>query len=49
MVSGIDDFKNVGEKDIRAALPYLTKAGIPLYVHAELVDGRSPEVPCVST
>ena len=35
--SGIDDFPNVGEADIRAALPFLKKAGATFYVHAELV------------
>ena len=35
--SGIDDFPNVGEADIRAALPFLKKAGATFFVHAELV------------
>ena len=35
--SGIDDFPNVGPADIAAALPFLKRAGVPFYVHAEQV------------
>ena len=35
--SGIDDFPNVGAADIAAALPFLKRAGVPFYVHAEQV------------
>lgn len=35
--SGIDDFPNAREEDLRAALPVLAKHGVPLLVHAELV------------
>jgi allantoinase len=35
--SGIDDFPNVAEADLRAVLPMLAAAGVPLFVHAELV------------
>jgi allantoinase len=33
---GIDEFAMVNETELRAALPYLKKAGLPLLVHAEL-------------
>lgn len=33
---GIDEFTMVTEGQLRAALPYLKKAGLPLLVHAEL-------------
>jgi len=36
--SGIDDFPNVGARDIAAALPFLKKHGVPFYVHAEFVS-----------
>jgi allantoinase len=32
---GIDEFAMVNEMELRAALPYLTKAALPLLVHAE--------------
>jgi allantoinase len=34
--SGIDDFPNVTEADLRATMPILAQKGIPLLVHAEL-------------
>ncbi len=34
--SGIDDFPNASESDLRAAMPILAEAGVPLLVHAEL-------------
>jgi allantoinase len=34
--SGIDDFPNATESDLRAAMPILAQRGIPLLVHAEL-------------
>jgi allantoinase len=34
--SGVDDFARVGEADLRAAMPVLADAGVPLLVHAEL-------------
>lgn len=41
--AGINDFPNVSEEDIRKALPFLKRAGVPYYVHAELqLDGSSP-------
>jgi allantoinase len=33
--SGVDEFTNVGENDLRAALPILAELGAPLLVHAE--------------
>ncbi len=41
--SGIDDFPNVSERDLRIAMPILAKFGIPLLVHAEL-DGAHPDL-----
>jgi len=34
--SGIDEFPEVGDADLRAAMPVLREAGVPLLVHAEL-------------
>lgn len=34
--SGIDDFPNVDEADLRAAMPMIAANGLPLLVHAEL-------------
>lgn len=36
--SGIDEFPNATEADLRAALPALAAAGLPLLVHAELLS-----------
>jgi allantoinase len=36
--SGIDEFPNATEGDLRAAMPELGRAGLPLLVHAELVS-----------
>ena len=36
--SGLDEFAAVGEKELRAVLPMLKQAGIPLLAHAEIVD-----------
>ncbi len=41
--SGIDDFPNVTEKDLRVAMPILAHLGVPLLVHAELECGESYE------
>lgn len=35
--SGIDDFPNATEADLRAAMPLIAEAGLPLLVHAELI------------
>ena len=36
--SGIDEFPAATETDLRAAMPRIASAGLPLLVHAELVD-----------
>jgi allantoinase len=36
---GIDEFTMVTEQQLRQALPYIAKTGLPLLVHAELPDG----------
>lgn len=41
--SGIDDFDNVSPADIAAALPTIKSLGVPLLVHAELVDEDVPK------
>ena len=48
--SGIDEFPNATEADLRAAMPVLRAAGLPLLAHAELElgdgeahDGAAPE------
>lgn len=42
--SGIDDFPNVTETDLRRALPHLAATGLPLLAHAEL-QRRTPMLP----
>ena len=39
--SGIEDFPNATESDLRAAMPILARRGVALLVHAEL-DGPAP-------
>jgi allantoinase len=41
--SGIDDFPNVTEADLRIAMPILARHGVPLLVHAEL-EGELPNL-----
>lgn len=41
--SGIDDFPNVTESDLRKAMPLIAKHGLPLLVHCELTDNQKPE------
>jgi allantoinase len=36
--SGIDEFPNSSELDLRSAMPIIAEAGLPLLVHAELVS-----------
>jgi allantoinase len=36
--SGVDEFRDVGESDLRAVLPELAALGAPLLAHAELPD-----------
>lgn len=38
--SGIDDFPNVIEDDLKEAMPELARLGVPLLVHAELDCGK---------
>lgn len=40
--SGIDDFPNATEADLRAAMPILARRNVPLLVHAELDDTGGP-------
>ncbi len=40
--SGIEEFPNATEADLRAAMPVLRDAGLPLLVHAELDLGDAP-------
>jgi allantoinase len=42
--SGIEEFPNATEADLRAAMPVLRDAGLPLLVHAELDLGGAPVV-----
>jgi allantoinase len=44
--SGIDDFPNVEEADLRAGMPIIAKSGLPLLVHSELVSNHS-EINCM--
>lgn len=41
--SGIDDFPNATEAELRMAMPILARRGIPLLVHAELLPPDAPE------
>jgi allantoinase len=43
--SGIDDFPNVTEADLRAVMPEIASVGLPLLVHAELVGDSPVAVP----
>ena len=43
--SGIDEFPNVTEADLRAVMPEIASAGLPLLVHAELVGDPPVAVP----
>jgi allantoinase len=36
--SGIDEFPNAGETDLRSAMPLIAAARLPLLVHAELIE-----------
>jgi len=38
--SGIDEFPSVSEPDLRAAMPLIAETGLPLLVHAELVNSH---------
>jgi allantoinase len=39
--SGIDDFPNVKEEDLRKAMPIIASYGLPLLVHCELVNSNT--------
>jgi allantoinase len=39
--SGIDDFPNVTENDLRKVMPLIAKHGLPLLVHCELTNNES--------
>jgi allantoinase len=40
--SGIDEFPNARREDLHAAMEVLARRGMPLLVHAELVDDEAP-------
>ena len=40
--SGIDEFPNVTESDLRNAMPVIAKHNMPLLVHCELTDEKFP-------
>lgn len=40
--SGIDEFPNVTERDLKKVMPVIAKHGLPLLVHCELPDDRKP-------
>lgn len=41
--SGIDEFPNVAEADLRSAMPLIAKYGLPLLVHCELDNGAGEQ------
>jgi allantoinase len=43
--SGIDEFPNITEQHVRAAMPVIARCGLPLLVHAELVSPLSAREP----
>lgn len=38
--SGLDEFPNVSEEDLRRAMPAIARAGVPLLVHCELISKK---------
>jgi len=46
--SGIDEFPEAGEPDLRTAMPELARAGLPLLVHAELVGETQSAAPATA-
>ena len=42
--SGIDEFPNVTQSDLRSGMPIIAKTGVPLLVHAELMSSESGKV-----
>jgi allantoinase len=47
--SGIDEFPNVTEDDLRKAMPIIAKHGLPLLVHCELSEEVNGELSMVNT
>ena len=47
--SGIDEFPNVSEDDLRLAMPIIAAAGLPLLVHCELTDNEQRAIGDVRT
>jgi allantoinase len=47
--SGIDEFPNATESDLRAVMPELARAGVPLLVHAELTGPAPVSAPTTAT
>jgi allantoinase len=43
--SGIDEFPNATQADLRVVMPGLARAGLPLLVHAELIGDEAPGIP----
>lgn len=43
--SGIDDFPNATEEDLRKAMPIIAKHHLPLLVHCELTDDKQRSTP----
>ncbi len=41
--SGLPEFPASGESELRSVLPFLKEVGVPLLVHAELVDPKSAQ------
>ena len=46
--SGIDDFPNVTEEDLKKAMPIIAKYNLPLLVHCELTDSVASYPPLAS-
>jgi allantoinase len=46
--SGIDEFPNATPADLRAVMPELARAGLPLLVHAELIDPAASAAPATA-
>lgn len=42
--SGIDEFPNISEDDLRKAMPVIAKYGLPLLVHCELTTDDIPKI-----
>lgn len=42
--SGLNEFPNASESDLRAAMPILAEKHVPLLVHAELQSSRAPAI-----